>query len=169
MGNKVTSEWKETLKLRNEELKDKNIEIFVDNVGEGYFNIVLMKDNGKTYIGSVVENDFEHELSDDINLAYRVAIEHYKEEQSAIYAVTLVSLSAEDEEENGFSNVKLCASLKKARVVLSAWKDEQVDELTRINEPWEVISNERDFFHITWNSGKHGIKIKIHTIDEVLK
>ena len=70
---------------------------------------------------------------------------------------------------NGSSIVKVCTSIEKARAVLNEWKDEQVDDLAKNDKTWEIITNDCDCFHITWDSGKHGIKIKVHPKAEVLK
>ena len=81
-----------------------------------------------------------------------------------IYAVTCVSLSDEDYEENGFSSVKVCDTLDEAKEAFNEFKDNEIDELVRRNEPWEVLTNEETEFRMSWRGHGHQVRIQIHTL-----
>jgi hypothetical protein len=81
-----------------------------------------------------------------------------------IYVVTHVSLSDDDYDENGSTTVAVADTLDKAKEILNQWKDEEVDELIRRNEPWEVLTNEETEFRMSWCSHGHQVRIQIHTL-----
>jgi hypothetical protein len=85
-------------------------------------------------------------------------------ETKHIYVVTHVSLSDDDYDENGSTTVAVADTLDDAKKILNQWKDEEVDELIRRNEPWEVLANEETEFRMSWCSHGYQIRIKIHTI-----
>lgn len=164
MANKIENDWRESLKTANLRLKKKNMEIVVTEADEGYFNIDIYSLKEHRSLNDFVSNDFEEELEADIREAYLEALKMAENGSNKLYIVTYVGLSDNDDEANGYSEVKAYNSLDKAKAKLKRYKNCEINDIKDRGDEYEILTDTDMECRISWGGGSEQVRILIHEV-----
>ena len=148
-------------------LKDYGMEVVVEFTdGEDGFYSVGYRKVGTDDTEWYVENDFEHEVAQDIITCIALAKQKAETGIKSLYCVTYVGLSDSEYDANGYSNVYLYDDLDKAKAKLKQLKKEEFENIRQMGQDYELLEDEDDEVRISWCA--HGEQVRIEVKPVVL-
>ena len=156
--------FEELLTMANAELIYYNKEIVLEYDGETYWSIGV-RDKQSDEIDWYVENDFVHEVANDINECWAHTRAKANQEKRKLYCVTYVGLSDSEYKANGYSEVALFDSLDAAKEKLKSWRDNEIADLKEQERDYEILEDEDDECRISWCWHGEQVRIEIHEVE----
>ena len=83
------------------------------------------------------------------------------DDQNKVFVVTRLYISASDYNSNGYTDVEVCRKESAALDIFSRWREEELQERKRLKDEYEVLSDTKDRFHCTWDSGLETVLMTI--------
>lgn len=151
--------------LTNLQLEDYGMEVVVEVADDDdtYFNVGY-RHKGKDDTEWYVENDFEHEVANDIEVCAAIAKKVGEMEIKRMYCVTYVGLSDSEYDANGYSEVALYDTKAAAKAKLKAWRDNEIEELKEQERDYEILADEDDEVRISWCAHGEQVRIEVHEV-----
>lgn len=134
------------------------VEVAVDD--EGYFNVGyrhIGKDDTEWY----VENDFEHEVAQDIVTCAAIAKKQGQIEQRRVWVVTHTSISMNDYAANGHTSVKVYDTEDAALAQLQTWRKEELEFAKEEGREVEIYEDEPKEFRMGWCMDSEQLRIVV--------
>lgn len=146
----------------NVNLYDYGMEVVVEvaDDDEGYFNVGyrhIGKDDTERY----VENDFEHEVAQDIVTCAAIAKKQGQIDQRRVWVVSHTSMSMNDYAANGHTSVKVYDTEDAALAQLQTWKKEELDFAKEEGREVEVYEDEPKEFRMGWCMDSEQLRIVV--------
>ena len=148
----------------NVNLYDYGMEVVVEiaDDDDGYFNVGY-RHIGKDDVEWYVENDFEHEVAQDIVTCAAIAKKQGEVDQRRVWIVTHTSISMNDYAANGHTSARVCDTEEKAMAKLKAWKDEELQFAKDEEREVTIYEDDDKEFRMGWCMDSEQLRICVHS------
>ena len=146
----------------NVHLYDYGMEVVVEvtDGDDGYFSVGY-RHIGKDDVEWYAENDFAHEVAQDIETCAAIAKKAGQMEQHRVWVVTHTSMSMSDYAANGHTSVKVYDTEDAALAQLQTWKNEELEFAREENRDPEVYEDTPKEFRMGWCMDSEQLRIVV--------